>query len=222
MADPTTLDPQLTSTGEHASIDARAPRAPQQERGQRRVDQILDAAEAVFAEQSVGAVSMQAIADRAGASVGSLYHFFPNKDAVVEALGRRYADRMRETNEEAMPLSLVHSEPNELFDRVLSFQMRFIERTPAFGQVHEAVMRNCPEISNEMNAAITGHVGTFLALRYPRLPEAQRMASAMVSVAMVHTILHLATQMPPAVRDEVIAEGKRMLVSHYSAYDAMR
>ncbi len=203
-------------------MDVRAPRAPQQERGQRRVDQILDAAESIFAEQTVGAVSMQAIADRAGASVGSLYHFFPNKDAIVEALGRRYADRMRATNEEAMPLTLVHLSPDELFERVLTFQMQFIERTPAFGQVHEAVMRNCPDISNEMNFAITGHVGTFLALRYPKLPEGQRMASAMVSVAMVHTILHLASQMPPDVRREVIAEGKRMLVSHYSAYDALR
>ena len=222
MADPTTLDSQLTSTGEHASIDARAPRAPQQERGQRRVDQILDAAEAVFAEQSVGAVSMQAIADRAGASVGSLYHFFPNKDAVVEALGRRYADRMRETNEEAMPLELAHLPAEELFERVLSAQMHFIERTPAFGAVQEAVSRNCPAISDALNQAIAGHVGKFLAVRYPRMLPPQRMASAMVSVAIVHAMVHLAIQVPPEMRSEVIAEGKRMLVSHYSAYDAMR
>jgi hypothetical protein len=62
-------------------------RAPQQERGQRRVEQILDAAESVFTESGVDATSMQAIADRAESSVGSLYHFFPNKDAIVLAVG---------------------------------------------------------------------------------------------------------------------------------------
>src|SRR4051812_843544 len=71
------------------------PRAPQQDRGQRRVDSILDAAEEVFAEQGVDAATTNAIAERAGASVGSLYHFFPSKDAILLALVRRYAERMR-------------------------------------------------------------------------------------------------------------------------------
>jgi hypothetical protein len=141
---------------------------------------------------------------------------------VVEALGRRYADRMRETNEEAMPLELAHLPAEELFERVLSAQMHFIERTPAFGAVQEAVSRNCPAISDALNQAIAGHVGKFLAVRYPRMLPPQRMASAMVSVAIVHAMVHLAFQVPPEMRTEVIAEGKRMLVSHYSAYDAMR
>lgn len=56
------------------------------------MEQILDAAEAVFAETGVDGASMQAIADRAESSVGSLYHFFPNKEAVIER-GRASATR---------------------------------------------------------------------------------------------------------------------------------
>ena len=198
----------------------RPPRAPQQERGQRRVAQILGAAAEVFLEHGVGGATMQLIAERAGASVGSLYHFFPNKDAVLESLGARYADRVRRLNEEAMPLSLVHLEPNALFDRVLHAQMAFVEETPAFDAVHAAVARNCPAVYDALNHALVGHVGQFLALRYPRMPEPQRLASAMVSVSMVHAIVVLAAQVPAAMREPVIREAHAMLVAHYGAADA--
>jgi len=198
----------------------RTPRAPQQERGQRRVEQILDAAEQVFVEHGVGGATMQLIAERAQASMGSLYHFFPNKDAIVEALGARYALAVRHTNEAAMPLAMVHLPAEELFQRVLQAQVRFIEQTPAFDAVHEAVQRNCPAINDAMNQALVGHVGQFLALRYPSMPEHERAASAMVSVAAVHSVVDLASRLPANVRMFAINEAHRMFVAHYSQYDA--
>lgn len=198
----------------------RAPRAPQQERGQRRVEQILDAAEQVFVEHGVGGATMQLIAERAQASMGSLYHFFPNKDAIVEALGARYADAVRETNQQAMPLESVHLPADELFDRILKAQVRFIERTPAFDAVHLAVQRNCPAINDALNQALVGHVGQFLALRYPTMPAEERMASAMVSVAAVHSVVDLASRLPADFRARAIAEAHRMFVAHYEQYDA--
>jgi len=197
----------------------RAPRLPQQERGQRRVAQILDAAAEVFLEHGVGGATMQLIAERAGASVGSLYHFFPSKDAVLESLGARYADRVRRLNEEAMPLSLVHLEPNALFERVLRAQMVFVEETPAFDAVHEAVARNCPAIHDALNQALVGHVGQFLALRYPRMPEPHRLAAAMAAVATVHAIIDLAARLPAPMREPVIREAHAMLVARYSEAD---
>lgn len=204
------------------SAELRAARAPQQERGQRRVEQILDAAESVFAELGVDGASMQAIADRAGSSVGSLYHFFPNKDALVEALGLRYAERVSRTNEEAMPLEMAHMPAEELFERVLTAQMRFIEQTPAFAAMQDAIHRNCPAVKDALNNALVGHVGKFLALRYPKLGPPQRMVSAMVSVSTVHALMHLAANVPAEMREPVIAEAKAMLVAHYSDYDAAR
>lgn len=199
--------------------EPRSPRAPQQERGQRRVEQILDAAESVFADQGVGAATMQMIAERAEASVGSLYHFFPNKDSIVEALGGRYAEAIREVNEQAMPLAMAHLPADELFERILRAQVQFIERTPAFDAVHSAVHRNCPAIYDALNQALVGHVGQFLALRYPRMPEAERMASAMVSVVTVHAVVELAGRLPAEFRELAIREAKTMLVAHFGAYD---
>lgn len=202
------------------AAEPRAPRAPQQERGARRVEQILDAAEGVFAQEGVDAATMQMIADRAESSVGSLYHFFPNKEAIVEALGRRYADSMRHTNEEAMPLAMARIPAEELFERILSAQMAFIARTPAFTAVHASVHRHCPAISDALNQALVGHVATFMSLRYPRMPEPMRAASAMMSVAVVHGVIDLASRIEDPFRSEALKEIRAMLARHYGAHDA--
>ncbi|HEY3992789.1 MAG TPA: TetR/AcrR family transcriptional regulator [Ktedonobacteraceae bacterium] len=70
-------------------------RARRQPRGLRRVDEILDAAAHVFAEVGYDAVSTHMIAVRAGISHGSLYQFFPNKEAIAHALATRYVTHLR-------------------------------------------------------------------------------------------------------------------------------
>ncbi len=65
-------------------------RAPQQARGQQRVDSILAAAEQVLIEQGYDATTTNQIAVRAGVPIGSLYQFFPNKNAIVEELSRHH------------------------------------------------------------------------------------------------------------------------------------
>jgi len=55
--------------------------------------QIMDAAEAEWAEQGVAATSMTAIAQRAGVSVGTLYNYFKDKEVLLATmLSTRRAD----------------------------------------------------------------------------------------------------------------------------------
>src|SRR5947207_6216457 len=69
-----------------------AARAPQRERGRARVAALLAAAVGVFAENGYDAATMTGIAARAGASIGSLYQFFPTKELIAEALHAQYSD----------------------------------------------------------------------------------------------------------------------------------
>ncbi len=71
-------------------------RAPKRQRGMDRVAGLLDAGSAVFAEKGYDAATMTEIAARAGAAIGSLYQFFPNKQALAGALVERYGERMGE------------------------------------------------------------------------------------------------------------------------------
>src|SRR5579871_1933040 len=76
-----------------ASQKARpASRIPRQERGRARVNELLNAAEAIIGDGGYEAATMTAIADRAGAAIGSLYQFFPTKEALADTLRGRLND----------------------------------------------------------------------------------------------------------------------------------
>ena len=63
---------------------------PQQDRSRITVEKILAAANLEFAARGSAAATTTQIADRAGVSVGALYRFFPDKQAIGLALGERY------------------------------------------------------------------------------------------------------------------------------------
>lgn len=73
---------------------AAEPRLPQQERGQRRVDCILDAAGALIAEEGVRGATMHRVAQRSDTTIGSMYHFFPKCDTLLRTLVGRHAQEL--------------------------------------------------------------------------------------------------------------------------------
>src|SRR5271170_3681488 len=63
---------------------------PQQKRSSRRVAEYLEVAATLFAEVGYEAATMTTIAERAGSSIGGLYRYFPDKQALAVALQERY------------------------------------------------------------------------------------------------------------------------------------
>jgi AcrR family transcriptional regulator len=70
-------------------------RRPSQRRSQVTVTAILDAAARVFEERGFAAGTTNRVAERAGVGVGSLYEYFPNKDALLVAVVERELERER-------------------------------------------------------------------------------------------------------------------------------
>lgn len=70
-------------------LEPRKP--PSQDRAKATVDAILEAAIDLLAARGYARTSTNLIASRAGVSVGSLYQYFPHKDAIVAALFERHA-----------------------------------------------------------------------------------------------------------------------------------
>jgi len=70
-------------------IDLRPRKSPRQVRSADTVETILAAAARVLERESLAGFNTNRVAEVAGVSVGSLYQYFPNKDAIVVALIER-------------------------------------------------------------------------------------------------------------------------------------
>lgn len=64
---------------------------PRQRRSVATVTAILDAAARILTETGYATASTNRIAERAGVSIGSLYEYFPGKEAVFGAIASPYA-----------------------------------------------------------------------------------------------------------------------------------
>lgn len=71
-------------------------RNPRQARSQATVEAILDAAFQILETRGLSRLTTNHIAERAGVSVGTLYQYFADKDAVLAAMGQRQAEALRE------------------------------------------------------------------------------------------------------------------------------
>lgn len=73
-----------------STTNDRLRNAPTQARSRERLRRVLDAADEVLAAEGPGAFTTTRVAEAAGVSIGSVYRFFPDKEAIVEALAVRY------------------------------------------------------------------------------------------------------------------------------------
>jgi len=67
-------------------------KSPVQERSRFTVEQIVQAATQIFAERGYAGATTNHIAERAGVSIGSLYQYFPNKEAILVTLAKRHVE----------------------------------------------------------------------------------------------------------------------------------
>jgi AcrR family transcriptional regulator len=65
---------------------ARGKAGPRTGKGQERAHAILEAAREIFAHEGYAGLSMRGVAGRLGISLSNLQHYYPSKDALVEAL----------------------------------------------------------------------------------------------------------------------------------------
>src|SRR5580698_4290849 len=67
---------------------------PQQARSEATIEAVLQAAAHILGQRGWRGLTTNAVADAAGVSVGSLYQYFPNKLALVEAVRQRHFGRV--------------------------------------------------------------------------------------------------------------------------------
>jgi AcrR family transcriptional regulator len=130
-----------------------------QERGARRSEEIVAAAAALFARHGFDGTSLNAIAKAAGVTIASIYQYFPNREAIVDAVADFYLAAFRaeeaDSLKRARALSLtdfVRTGVRTLFDfhakygGVKAFLDADPRRAACIRTIHEEVANFAPVI----------------------------------------------------------------------------
>ena len=186
----------------------KLPHTPRQPRGRRRVANLLEAAAAEIGEAGYEAATMSSIARRAHASIGSLYQFFPNKVALVQALRGRYCEEFEQIwaplSSEAEHLSL-----EKLVGRMADSTVLFIERHPAFLALLDAPCST--HSSTAIRERFQKLVASFLLARRPRMSREKALRLAVMILQTFKALNFLYRDLSPVARRPYIHEFKTLL-----------
>lgn len=192
-------------------------RIPRQRRSQERLARITRATGELCAELGADAVTMEAIAARAGTSIGSLYQFVPNRDALLHAVADAYLadlnvllDARDEPAAARLPLpALVDAvlEPFEHFHRTHPGYFAIL-----FAPQGSAALR---ALRGRLRAQLLARVEALFRARAPRLGAAKRRRLAMTAVECGRALLQYVEQgVPAADRRAMRGELRAMLVAY--------
>jgi AcrR family transcriptional regulator len=122
-------------------MSATTRRAPLQERSQETVARALAAATALLGRGvALEALTTAQIAQEAGMSVGGLYRFFPDKQAIVDAIALRHMEAFQERMGAALMADFPQT-PRDFLARVVDAFVAYLDENPdfrtlAFGAPH--------------------------------------------------------------------------------------
>lgn len=200
--------------GTTRSVEARR---PLQERGQRRVEAILDAAAELIAEGGIAGVTMHGTATRSGTTVGSMYHFFPDLSSVLDALAGRHVSRLRALLESLSATTVEWSSRTtaEAVDRFVDPLLDYSERHPEL----LAVLRYARERGTEccdaaLETLILQVAERVVASRQPHASAAERAARAATMLAVIDGVTERVALVPTPPYRTMKRELKRVLVAY--------
>ncbi|MEU0399455.1 TetR/AcrR family transcriptional regulator [Streptomyces sp. NPDC006197] len=188
-----------------------------QARGERRIAQLLQAAARVFCASGYTATSTNAIAREASVSPGTLYQYFPNKEAIAIELGERLLSEMREAHGQAFtPENLALPLP-EMLDVVVDPLIAFNCENPVFlALMHGSeVPGRIAEEHDALHASLLASVQEVIAHYAPALSDAERARIADMTFAIFKGGLGLVLAAPEGPeRDATVAELKTVLLRY--------
>ncbi|MDF3297596.1 TetR/AcrR family transcriptional regulator [Streptomyces tropicalis] len=206
--------PDETEKPEKEAAAGGRPRR-RQARGERRIAQLLEAAASVFCSTGYTAASTNAIAREAGVSPGTLYQFFPNKEAIAIELGDRLVSEMRTHGDALTPVA----PGTPLAEAVGGAVDRFIDfncRHPVFfALMHGPDMPGrITEEHDALHATLLARVAALLTAFMPGAPDTDIARTADMCLGVYKAGLEIALNHEGDERAAYVAELKNVLVRY--------
>lgn len=196
-------------------------RQPMQARSQERVNQILNVAEQMFIADGYSATTTNAIATQAKVSIGSLYQFFPDKGAIVQALAERYGEQLHQRFIELDRTDLVTLPLSSYVNRIVDVTNQFFADYPGYYAIFMQVQGTIPELTEIENAADVRFIedlAIVLAQYNSELAASDYEAISFVLVKSIGTMLWLSLGQEDSFRQRLVAETKRFTLNYLSSY----
>jgi len=190
---------------------------PRQARSRETVEAILMATTRVLVKHGFDGLTTNAVAAAAGVSIGSLYQYFPNKEALVGALIEHHVEAINGailaelTRVATLPVAQAARAVIELTIRAHAIDPELhrvlTEQVPRIGKL--AKLRELDEICHRMVAGV-------LAARKSELAIVDVELAAFVLVSTIEAIVHRAALLyPERLRDPRLVDEATLVVTRY-------
>jgi AcrR family transcriptional regulator len=190
-------------------------RRPTQERSARRIEALLDAAAELLRDHEPDAITVRDLAAKAGVPTGTLYQFFENKDAVLQALAVRFLAAMPGVMDDV--LASRRGAWTDTIDGVVDGYAAMIREHPAIrrlwlsGTLDAATRR----IERETDATLAGSLGALV--REQAGTRRGTPAQWRALIALIDGLLHLAFTEDPSGDVIVLRETRRAARAYTAA-----
>ncbi len=191
--------------------------ARRQQRGLLRVEEILAAAGALFAEHGYDNVTTTMITARAGVSPGSLYQYFPNKEAIAQAFAADATEQL------ARVYDTIWS-PEVLALPLQSFLSTFIDRFIAFNRTYPGYLAlelgstlspSLALVLAELQQGLQTRLDALIAAYWPHSTREQRQLPLLVSYRLFLALLPLVLRGDEEHQRAIVRELKAMLYRYW-------
>jgi AcrR family transcriptional regulator len=185
-------------------------------RGERRLTSLLDAADQVFGKLGYHGATTNIIAAEAKVSPATLYQFFPNKEAIADALETRYAMDLAKEVLAADAQELASVPLAEAIRRVTGVVIEFHRKHPAFHTLlaDAPLSKDAIEQKHLLAKIFVDHLSEVLRAGSPKLDKQDALWSAEVVLTALRGFLPGLAGRKTASRSRTIDSLNQMLLRY--------
>ncbi|WP_018532443.1 TetR/AcrR family transcriptional regulator [Streptomyces sp. HmicA12] len=185
-------------------------RTPVQQRSTERLSRILDACAALLDEGGYERLSTRAVAGRAEVPIGSVYRFFTDKRAMVDALAQRNLERYAERVTERLG-DVPADDWRAAIDAILDEYLAMKRTAPGFSLVDFGTQIPVGDPDSAPNLRVADTLTDLLAPHLGVTADAGLRRTFLVAVESADALVRLAFRLDPAGDEKIITETRELL-----------
>ena len=200
-------------------IELRPRRSPLQNRSRETVQKILDATAELLDNENIENLTTDRVAEQSGVNIATLYHYFPNKLALLHALAQQFAEQQQER------LDAIYDKRGELdwresVDKLVDAAFEFNRTVKGALAVARAMQSHAilRKVDCERDARQSKYVASILAELGIKGSESELQTRALVLLQTAGSAMDKALMWYPENADALMAEYKIMIKKYIEYY----